>query len=172
VCFHLNVFMVHSLKLAVIANGEHQTSVGFALGETICFRTLEFITDRFDSLSLSPKRNDSANVFMYRENLDWNDQDPLSSPLECSWPPGLHTVASVQSTAPMAEDPGPDWRWRNVSELCHSLTVLRMHSLQGTCILLARCLYILIPAIVCIPPQAHRRMLFTTICVIVLWYVV
>jgi hypothetical protein len=73
--------IIHSPKLAVIANGEYQTSVGFALGETICFESLKFITDRFGNLSLSPEGNDSGNVFMYRENLDWKYQDSLSSPL-------------------------------------------------------------------------------------------
>jgi hypothetical protein len=43
-CFPLNVLMVHSPKLIIVANGEHQTSGGLTLGESIRFGSLEFIT--------------------------------------------------------------------------------------------------------------------------------
>jgi hypothetical protein len=56
--------MIHSPKLIVVANGEHQTGVGFTLGETIRFEGLEFIADRFSSLSLSPEGKDLSVVFM------------------------------------------------------------------------------------------------------------
>jgi hypothetical protein len=56
--------MVHSLKHTVINGGNHQTGIGFALGETIHFGSLEFITDLFSNLSLSPEGNDSGSVFM------------------------------------------------------------------------------------------------------------
>jgi hypothetical protein len=36
--------MVHSPKLIIVANGEHQTSGGLTLGESIRFGSLEFIT--------------------------------------------------------------------------------------------------------------------------------
>jgi hypothetical protein len=39
----MNVSMVHSLKLAIVANDEHQACDGFTLGETIRFGSLEFI---------------------------------------------------------------------------------------------------------------------------------
>jgi hypothetical protein len=56
--------MVHSSALTVSTNGECLTCSGFSLGETICFGSLEFITDCFGSLNLSPKRNDLGVTFM------------------------------------------------------------------------------------------------------------
>jgi hypothetical protein len=56
--------MVHSPKPTIVADGNHHNGVGFILGETICFGSLEFITDRFSSLSLSPEGNDLGVVFM------------------------------------------------------------------------------------------------------------
>jgi hypothetical protein len=56
--------MVHSLKPVIITDGNHQTGVGFALCETIRFGSLEFMAERFSSLSLSPKGNDSGTVFI------------------------------------------------------------------------------------------------------------
>jgi hypothetical protein len=41
-----------------------QTNVGFTFGETICFRSLEFIAGRFGSLSISPEGNDSYTIFV------------------------------------------------------------------------------------------------------------
>jgi hypothetical protein len=46
--------MVSLLTLTVITGGERLSSDVFSLGETICFKNLEFITDRFGGLSLSP----------------------------------------------------------------------------------------------------------------------
>jgi hypothetical protein len=46
--------MVPSPALAVATGSEHLLSVVFSLGETIRFRSHEFITDRFSSLNLSP----------------------------------------------------------------------------------------------------------------------
>jgi hypothetical protein len=62
--FPLNVSMVHSLKLIIVANGNNLTSVGFALGKTICFRSLEFTTNHFGDLNLSHEGNDSAAIFL------------------------------------------------------------------------------------------------------------
>jgi hypothetical protein len=57
-CFTLNVSLVHSPKLTVIANDEHQPGVGFPLGDNIRFGSLEFIVDHVASLSFSGKGND------------------------------------------------------------------------------------------------------------------
>jgi hypothetical protein len=54
VCFPLNVSMVHSPKPTIIDNGNTLTDIGFALGETIHFESLEFIINCFSNLSLSP----------------------------------------------------------------------------------------------------------------------
>jgi hypothetical protein len=48
--------MVQSPKL-VIADGKHQTSGGFTLGETIRFGSLAFITDCFGNFGLSNEGN-------------------------------------------------------------------------------------------------------------------
>jgi hypothetical protein len=63
-CFPLNVSMVHSPKPTIVTNSSHLISIGFVLGETIHFRSLEFIADHFCNLSLSPKGNDSGAIFM------------------------------------------------------------------------------------------------------------
>jgi hypothetical protein len=63
-CFPLNVLMAHSPKPIIIANGNTLTGVGFTLGETIRFGSLEFIADHFGVLSRSSEVNDSDIVFM------------------------------------------------------------------------------------------------------------
>jgi hypothetical protein len=63
-CFPLNVLMVHSTKLTFIANSNNLTDVGLALGETICFGSLEFTVDHFSNLSLSLEGNDSCFIFV------------------------------------------------------------------------------------------------------------
>jgi hypothetical protein len=60
--FSLNVSMVPSPKPIIVVDGNTLTGVGFALGETIRFGSLEFIADRFGDLSLSPEGNDSGAV--------------------------------------------------------------------------------------------------------------
>jgi hypothetical protein len=62
-CFPLNILMVHSSTLIITTDGEHLTCGGF-FGETIRFGSLEFITDCFSSLSLSPKGSDSGAIFV------------------------------------------------------------------------------------------------------------
>jgi hypothetical protein len=47
--------MVHSLTLIIPADSEHLTYGGFSLDKTMLVGSLEFITDWFGSLSLSPK---------------------------------------------------------------------------------------------------------------------
>jgi hypothetical protein len=56
--------MVPSSATTVVANGEHFTSGGFFLGETVRLGNFEFIADYFDSLSLSPRRDDAGATFM------------------------------------------------------------------------------------------------------------
>jgi hypothetical protein len=60
----LNVSMVHSPKLTIIADGKHQIGGSFTLGEIVCFRSLEIIADCFGSLSLSNEENASGAVLM------------------------------------------------------------------------------------------------------------
>jgi hypothetical protein len=48
--------MVYSLKLSFVGNGINSTDVGLALGETICFGSLEFTADYLGHLSPSPQR--------------------------------------------------------------------------------------------------------------------
>jgi hypothetical protein len=47
--------MVHSSTLTVATDGERLMCCGFSLNRTIRFGSLEFITDYFDGLSLSPR---------------------------------------------------------------------------------------------------------------------
>jgi hypothetical protein len=56
--------MVPSSATTVVANGEHFTSGGFFLGETVRLGNFEFIADYFDGLSLSPRRDDAGATFM------------------------------------------------------------------------------------------------------------
>jgi hypothetical protein len=56
--------MVYSPKLTFIANHNNLTSIGLTPGETICFGSLEFTTNRFDRLSLFPEGDDSCAVFI------------------------------------------------------------------------------------------------------------
>jgi hypothetical protein len=56
--------MVSSSATTITDNSERLTYGGFSLGETICLRNFEFITDYFSGLSLSPKRGDSGTAFM------------------------------------------------------------------------------------------------------------
>jgi hypothetical protein len=45
--------MIPSSVLTIITDGECLTCSGVSLGETVRFRSLDFITDCFDGLSLS-----------------------------------------------------------------------------------------------------------------------
>jgi hypothetical protein len=56
--------MVTSPKLSFVANGSNPIGVGLALGETICFGSLEFTTDHLSRLSLSPYDGDSSAIFV------------------------------------------------------------------------------------------------------------
>jgi hypothetical protein len=62
--FPLDILMVPSSVLAVSTNSERLTCDDFSLGEIIRFGSIEFITDCFGGLSLSPWRNDSDDAFM------------------------------------------------------------------------------------------------------------
>jgi hypothetical protein len=56
--------MVHSFTLTISADGKCLMCDGFSLGDTVRFRSLEFIADCFGGLSLSLRRNDSDIAFM------------------------------------------------------------------------------------------------------------
>jgi hypothetical protein len=73
--------MVYPSMLVVTTDGEHLTCGGFSLGEIVCFGSLEFIADCFDSLSLSPNGNDSSIVFM---EMSHTGSPPLCTILEDS----------------------------------------------------------------------------------------
>jgi hypothetical protein len=62
--FPLDVLMVLSSVLVVAVDGECLACGGFTLGETVHFGRLEFITDCFGGMSLSPRRDGSDVAFM------------------------------------------------------------------------------------------------------------
>jgi hypothetical protein len=53
-----------TLRLTFVANNNNPTVIGLAMGETICFGSLEFTANRFGSLSLALKGGDSGVVFI------------------------------------------------------------------------------------------------------------
>jgi hypothetical protein len=62
--FPLNILMVPSSSIVIVANGECLVCSGFSLCETVRFGSFEFITDYFDGLSLFPKRGDEGTSFV------------------------------------------------------------------------------------------------------------
>jgi hypothetical protein len=74
--FPLDVPIVHSSALAVSTDDECLMCVGFSLGETIRFGSLEFIAGYCGGLSLSPIGNDSGATFM---------GSPRNMPLTLRW---------------------------------------------------------------------------------------
>jgi hypothetical protein len=56
--------MVPSSALTITTNGECFSCDGFSIGETIRSGSLEFIVDRFGSLSLSPTGDNSGAIAM------------------------------------------------------------------------------------------------------------
>jgi hypothetical protein len=62
--FPLDVPMVSSSTLIVVADGERLSCGGFSLDEIVCFGSLDFIADYFGGLSLSPRRDGSDTTFM------------------------------------------------------------------------------------------------------------
>jgi hypothetical protein len=60
--FPLDIPMIPSSALAVVAGDERLLSSGFSLGETICFGSLEVIADHFGGLSLSPTGDGSCHT--------------------------------------------------------------------------------------------------------------
>jgi hypothetical protein len=63
-CFHLNVSLVHSPKLTLVANDNNLIGVGFALAKSIYFGSFEFTADHFGNLSPSLEGNDLGTVFV------------------------------------------------------------------------------------------------------------
>jgi hypothetical protein len=57
--FSLDVSMVPSSVITVVADGERLTCSGFSLDDTVCLGNFEFITDYVDGLSLSPRRGNA-----------------------------------------------------------------------------------------------------------------
>jgi hypothetical protein len=51
-------------KLSFISNSGNPTSIGLALGSAIHFFILDFITNHFGHLSLSPQGRDSDAIFI------------------------------------------------------------------------------------------------------------
>jgi hypothetical protein len=56
--------MFYSPKITFVADGNNLTDVGLTPTKIICFGSLEFTTNRFSNLSLSPKGNDSGTVLI------------------------------------------------------------------------------------------------------------
>jgi hypothetical protein len=56
--------IVYSSKLSFVANGNNSIDFSLALGETICFSSLEFTADYFKRLSLSPEEDNSGAIFI------------------------------------------------------------------------------------------------------------
>jgi hypothetical protein len=56
--------MVPTSVITDTINSEHLTCGGFSLGEMVCLGNIEFITDYFSGMSLSPRRGDSGIAFM------------------------------------------------------------------------------------------------------------
>jgi hypothetical protein len=63
-CFPLIISTVYSPKLTIVVNDNNLTDIGLTPGEIIYFGSLEFTTNRFGHLSLSPEGNDSGIVFI------------------------------------------------------------------------------------------------------------
>jgi hypothetical protein len=62
--FPLDVLMVPSSAITVVANDERLTCGGFSHGEAVHLRNFEFIAVYFSGLSLSPRRGDTGTAFM------------------------------------------------------------------------------------------------------------
>jgi hypothetical protein len=62
--FSLDVLMVPSSTITIIADGECLTCSGLSLGETVRLGNFEFIPDYFGGLRLSPRRGDEGAAFM------------------------------------------------------------------------------------------------------------
>jgi hypothetical protein len=103
VCFPFNVLMVHLTKLTIVVDGELQTGGGFTHGKTICFGSLELITNRFNSLSLSTKGNDSGAIFV---GMAQSGSPSLHAILEDSVDEGDTTSSGGRSSSlPVTEPP-------------------------------------------------------------------
>jgi hypothetical protein len=60
----LDVLMVPSSSIAIVADGKCLACGGFSLGEPVHLVNFEFITDYFDDLSLSPRWGNEGTIFV------------------------------------------------------------------------------------------------------------
>jgi hypothetical protein len=60
----LDVPIVPSSTIAIVANGERLTCAGFSVGKTVRLGSFAFIANYFGDLSLSPRRGDAGTTFM------------------------------------------------------------------------------------------------------------
>jgi hypothetical protein len=113
-CFPLDVSMVHT---STLTDGERLTCGGFSLGKTIHFGSLEFITNCFDSPSLSPKGSDSGAIFMgttrNRSPSLWamikDSVDEFYTPSSREGSPGLPVSRRHITRAPHAPIASTQW---------------------------------------------------------------
>jgi hypothetical protein len=62
--FLYEVLTVPSSSITVVSDGEYVTCGGFSPSEPISLHNIDFITDYFGGLSLSPRRGNDSAVFM------------------------------------------------------------------------------------------------------------
>jgi hypothetical protein len=103
--FPLDVPMVSSSSLTIAVDGEHLTCGGFSIGKTIHFGSLEFSTNCFSGLSISPR---------------WNDSDAALMGSSCCGPPSLLWV--------MIEDSIEEFHTASSREVGSNLPSPRRHS--------------------------------------------
>jgi hypothetical protein len=74
ICSMLSFYIVPMVpsSVLILAIGAKRSTIDvFSLGETICFRSIEFITNRFGGLSLSPLRDRSGLPYFTKQKNNW-----------------------------------------------------------------------------------------------------